>query len=278
MKIRSSFVSNSSSSSFILCLDKGSFPKNIEDLKKFLFGEWGDTREFKHTIIDNYYDDDNCIINIDNILKLILVKVTKSLKKPNNIEELVQQLSQDLYYPTKIESDKCYCNSRENHSLSSCLYSCQNILGILGFEVDREELTKIINLHTQYEKLLNQYFDELHKIQKESREKIIGVKNASNYQYRTTKKQDEEIDLLCKQMKDSNKKYQTLWKKERAKLEEFEDRLNKYTTRIVKKFIQENPSKELIICEFSDNDGREESICEHCDVFRNIKNMRISHH
>jgi hypothetical protein len=39
MKIRQSFITNSSSSSFIVAIDKNHIPKSIEEMQKLLFGE-----------------------------------------------------------------------------------------------------------------------------------------------------------------------------------------------------------------------------------------------
>jgi len=83
MKIRKGFVSNSSSSSFILKLDK--IPSSIEEMKVILFGEnpplltahWGDDAILTQRVAQIVYDDikDAYTMNINSMINSVKTEI-----------------------------------------------------------------------------------------------------------------------------------------------------------------------------------------------------------
>lgn len=89
MKIRKGFVSNSSSSSFILALDKK--PKSVSEMKELLFGD----AEFYY---DPYYDESSSYFQNRTEkypTKTVAKTVFEDIKdqKPMTLEDIAEELS-----------------------------------------------------------------------------------------------------------------------------------------------------------------------------------------
>ena len=83
MKIRNGFVSNSSSSSFILMLDK--IPTSIEEMKKILYGE-------NATYFTTYWNDD--AISTDEVAQIVLNSIKNTVQL--DINDMVEQVKDEI--------------------------------------------------------------------------------------------------------------------------------------------------------------------------------------
>lgn len=81
MRIRLGFVSNSSSSSFVIGLDHA--PESVEELQEMLFG---DIPDFRHPYQDDVYS-----------ARYITQRVWNDLKEPISIEQLRAELGQGSF-------------------------------------------------------------------------------------------------------------------------------------------------------------------------------------
>jgi len=85
MKIRNGFVSNSSSSSFILKFDK--MPESVNELKVMLYGE-------NPPLLTTYWDDD--AISTDQVSKIIFNDIESAYTL--SLEEVISQVKKEVYF------------------------------------------------------------------------------------------------------------------------------------------------------------------------------------
>ena len=137
MKIRNGFVSNSSSSSFIIALKEK--PKSAKDLQNILFGE----KEYF------FIDNPNCPAFIDPFSltsKEAAKTIFKDLKKPASLKEIKEELRWGTLYskdkPKNIRYPKCP-SYEENEALR---------------EKKEKEYDKKVNIYI--EKVLKQFLQK----------------------------------------------------------------------------------------------------------------------
>lgn len=243
MKIRNGFVSNSSSSSFIVAFPKK--PETENELKDILFGKgYTIEEEYKNT----YHDEKP---TIDFICKGLL----KDLYDNNDYsEESLNQLFKD-----RIENELYYCTERDYED------------GVISYKKFPDENLREF-LFTNYKiasELLGAYLDfEKEKL------KLIKLQDKVYYELKDLQEKDHTAYLKIYDEKTNEfKKRLNLEEKEIV----YEAILERCVEEDIKFFKKETTDNFIFIHEYSDHDHFG-SIIEYGDIFRKLPYVCISHH
>jgi hypothetical protein len=258
MKIRNGFVSNSSSSSFVVVLPKK--PDNTGELKEMLFGEEkGAISIYNYRPID-FFDiavrvyQDICSAN-DN-KRDILPKIA-------NLSSLVKHL---MYMPHYMS--KNHYISKNTRDLDEYGGKWVNLGEFLT--QDDEGLRKLRDLEMEIESRWDNEVDEQNNIK---RRIINEIFQSSNYDICS----EEVIKIANK-----DKEYLTLQKKHKNIIDKMHKNEDKLRTIIAKKqaraFLNKYKGKFIFITSYSDNDGEKGCTLEHGDIFCNVPHIKISNH
>jgi hypothetical protein len=269
MKIRQGFVSNSSSSSFIVVFPK--VPENKEDVHQILFrGKEGGL---------SVYDKDG--LSFNQISEIVY----NDIKSPVTKDELIELFSHRYHY---------------SPSTGNC-----TLMGIRTDELGGQWYGQDEEFWGTDKKLLYEFRDlviEEHKKDEEIREKKFRIdkdfisthpkpkcawKNSVNpdtgkpftkKEYDAYEKWSNNLDLYRK----NSKEYQELEKLEKVSWKDKWDKQDKIRHQIAKKdveaFLKTYKDKVIYLLNYGDNDGSVGCTMEHGDVFRNINHIRISNH
>jgi hypothetical protein len=240
MKIRNGFVSNSSSSSFVVAFPKK--PESIEDVYKFMF-------DGKDGVVCAF-DDDDALSRFE-----VSKNVYKSLEeigfKEATDEEIASEFSERYYFfdGKFYETRGRYCASNDEsfeelREFTKKMDMKKKEIDRLRNEVLRKKGPKAISLNASREER-NKYYEELKKFRTEDEEFI-------------------ELDGKYWELSDE------YWKK----AEELGEVLAKYD---VKNFKDDNEGF-IFIVSYSDNNGPIGCTMEHGNIFRNVPHVKISNH
>ena len=213
MKTRNGFVSNSSSSSFVVLLPHK--PKSVEDLKDMMFPMWS-----WDDVIDNEYVDKTMTI------KEVVGRVFKDMIEGQNDEYRDKTISDFQHYVHMYELDAA-------DALPGIYYKG-------WMEVHDKELTM--------------YYDFVKKYGNNSSRDLLKWKK------------DELYPEYLKRQKET-RKAEREWRKIRTK--EFKIMYANFR----KKYKYHKFQRVL---EYGDRNG--EYLLEHADIFRNVPNLKASHH
>jgi hypothetical protein len=252
MKIRNGFVSNSSSSSFIVAFPKN--PESIEDLSKMM-----------HMELDkniNYYDNRAAT---SDVVKNVFDDISRNIKNKEATLEKIAELLSNRYYYTR----------HSNNMFSRCLE-----YGWVGkdkyYGNDEEILEELAKLFVKY--------DELSESHWKKEEEIInkyGMGRPKNHSELSKKEQDEWYEKYNK-WRNTNKEYKdfkTKYFNEQNKIWKKQYSLRKKLSNIdAKKFMDDNKGRHICIFEYSDNDGEFYCTMEHGDIFKSLPHITVSHH
>ena len=261
MKIRNGFVSNSSSSSFIVAFHHK--PTSLEDLKLMMFGSMPGAISY----------DENTSLTYDEIVKVVYNDICTITK-----DKILKELS-GKYICYVDDSISFYNRTLQD---GATWYIDYDEYGV-SLATDKNLRCKLVQLEKVVENLRKNNRDEEEKLL----EKNVGIRVSyptrekddrtkyNEYQekyikYRDTKefkeftsnrwknynKIQEQIDVIRKQM--AEKDYEVFINK----LKSFDSTTDWFIT----------------IVEYSDNDGDFYSAMEHGNIFRNIPHFVISKH
>lgn len=280
MKIRNGFVSNSSSSSFVVILPKE--PVGYSDLKELMFGK------------------ENGAIGVYGYA-------------PLTFDQIVTRVSQDIYKAknsSKPKKDRygIYYNTPCMASLDVLVdlfkymyhYETRNVdkndadeLGgkweidnpeFLGF--DKKTLNKLRDVILEREKFSSEYAKKIDEINKKRSPAYVpyackGGRGKDGIPF--TKKQIDDYNRYERARNifhKTDKEYSKLEKQER-KAQDISYAKEKELCKIIstkdaKRFLKNNKGAFIFVVNYGDEQG--ESTLEHGDIFRDVKHIRISQH
>ena len=249
MKIREGFVSNSSSSSFIVAFPQK--PESIEDLSKMMHMELGENI--------NYYDYK---ADTSDVVKNVFNNINEN--KEATLKKIADLLSQRYYY------------SRHSGNMFGRGFEYRWVGMDKYYGNDKEILDELAKLFVEEDKLQESHW-------KKEREIVdkYGMRHPQNYSELSKKEQDEWNKNHSKWC-DTNKEYKNyrtnyfnkqnkVWERQRS----LREKLSKIDA---KKFIDNNEGRRICIFEYSDNDGEFNCVMEHGDVFKSLPHITVSHH
>ena len=261
MKCRTGFVSNSSSSSFVVVFPKK--PKTFNELKKYMYPK----ESIDDIAIDDWYGDDDRM-TIKDIINRVL-KDTLPQKRSNK-KQLIEEFdslwgandfrrygaSEELV--GEWEELERIADSRfefENHPL----YRDKRYSDNLSFRLTINEFKKIKLILKDKKMALLHIHDESDSVRFIAEEVIKNPDRPAN----------KVIIEYCKSIRERYSESEKYSRKRRMVT-------NKIADQCAQKFKKENKGKWIGIYIYADESGEGE--LEHGEIFRNLKHIRFSHH
>lgn len=270
MKIRNGFVSNSSSSSFIVAFPRK--PKNEDELFEFMFGN--DDKDSKLTWLDDNYSmikRDIAAIVFNDLLKNKFKKLSK--------KAMVDELSGRYFYYSK--SKNCFwigqTSDKDGGSWLESIgrYYCSdtklaNIIKSLQIEND--------NAHDVYWKKHHSIIKEFGPKMPEKRlykcEKTKFTKDEEKL-IKLTKKYEKELDDFVgndSRIKEIKTPYYEFYRKNNDESYKARIEMAKIDGQ---NFLDDNKGKFIALLTYSDHDN---ALLENGGIFNNLNHIRISNH
>lgn len=272
MKIRNGFVSNSSSSSFVVAFPKK--PKTAADVWKYLFD--GKDGGISHCCGDG--------LSYSQVSEILFEDLKAKNFKEASLNDIADYISSRLDY------------SIHNNTIS--WFNSPTVDDHGGFW--RYEINKYCGSNKELlEKLRTEIIrsEEQTKAIKEEEEIIIeksGISPApyaypGGRDYKTgkpdTKKAIKRYTDYVKAMatyRTTNKEYIALDKKRSRQWQERYSSIDNLRKKIslgdARNFLDDNKGKFVFIISYSDNDGNERATMEHGNIFRNVPHIVINQH
>lgn len=255
MKIRISFVPNSSSSSFIVIFPRR--PRSIKEVFKFLFGK---------SDPESYIGDDKTVTYM----------------------EAAQTVFRDLK-AVKVTYDKLMdLFDYRYHYMPHCLYGGFYQRSKVYWGSDPELVDQIRKTTIASEKKEEQYRKQLNTLLAKHIKPVPYAWAESKNEKgkpRYTKKQVKDFNAYQieeKKFKETNEEYIKIQKESYDSRDKEWKALRKLETELAQKdlklFQEGTKGKFVAIFKYSDNEGNVNSNMEHGGVFDRIEHIRISHH
>lgn len=282
MKIRTGFVSNSSSSSFVVAFPRK--PESIADIKEFLFGD----RDADGSV--TYYDYN---VTMDEVARQVFNDMQSVAM---TTEEITEELNSGWRYHVD-------CNtSREMMTLLSkpTIFAKTKYSGH-----NPEALRKLVELELET-KLKDEAYDVKDKEYRSKHVTLVGrmqprwpsePKKPGGYGREDNEQEQAKYEQEMASYKPLKAEYDK-WNKEYQKIQDADADYQEFrktrfgTDRWEKKaeimlecckadavvFQQENDGAFIALFSYSDNDGSLFTTMEHGDIFNALEHVRISHH
>lgn len=242
MRIRLGFVSNSSSSSFLVVFPW--IPKSLDELCEMMFG-----KGVKGTDKVKYAFDKEIEFTIDDIVKDVMWDISKGPASQEVIDDI---------------------------ALDSSLLECE---AIRWGELPRAEIPENWDSMEESERkeiarmFIESYEAVVAKVAERERE-ICGISHddISKMGYKYPKKNEEtgKYGKLSKKDREHNQNIDKAWGT-------YYEKCAISNREFIKKFIDDNPGVAYRFT-YSDNDGTMESHMEHGGIFNRLPHIMISHH
>jgi len=277
MKTRNGFVSNSSSSSFVVAFPKE--PKSFEDVFQMMFNSKEGRIQFYDFIDGMSYTQIATRVWGDLQKKYDKNNILENNVVPAKLKDIVEVFGSRYYYTTS--DQHVSWSGRKNDELGG---SWGKDIGPF-FGSDLKALYKLrdftIKTNQEEKDIENQQKNIIKNEFKINRAPYAckGSKNSRGEIY--TKKEIKDYDNYCNAMNKfriDNKQYNELQQKLR-KISQYDikDKLtNKIAKADAKAFQQINKDAFIVILEYSD--GCQDSTLEHGDIFKNLPHVVISNH
>jgi len=269
MKTRNGFVSNSSSSSFVVAFPKK--PKTGADIWKYMF-------DWKEGSISCY---DGNPLSFSQISEMIFEDLSHNKFKKASLKDIISEFD-SRYYHTNSSNVFWMGKTTDEHG-GSWSYEVGRYFGSNKKVLERLRLN--IVKHENFEKEIRQ--EESVIVAKLGKPVRYAYEGGTNYSTKKpfTKKEISEWEKYSKRLeefKETDKEYLALSNK-RSKLWKDQsytnDALYKELAREdAQNFLDDNKGKFIFTISYSDNDGEVMCTMEHGDIFRNVPHVRISHH
>jgi len=258
MKIRTGFISNSSSSSFIVAFSQK--PKTKGDVMNEMFSN------DPNGSISSPWSHVERGLSHSQIVEQVLSDLKSKSKKVSKTE-LMDELSGRYF----VMDGKLYYE------------------GAAYYALDKKLAQKYVDVYNEYEEARKQ-FDT---IERELIHKHVGpnvpyaFKNSIDWKTKQpcTKEDIEAYETytaVVKKFGETNKEYISARKKHNRETHKYwktQRILAQKLARIdLAKFLEDNKKKFITRFTYSDNDGQFFSLMEHSDVFHNLNHIHISHH
>jgi len=268
MKIRNGFVSNSSSSSFVVAFP--SKPKNDKQVMEFMFG---------NKIVGgiSIYDCDTVSYSF------IAHRVFEDIKKRATINDIVNVFENRYHY--HVDCINVFWDKKQIDECDGAWY--EPLSRYAGS--DKAIMEEIRSLYVKEEAHLKSIRAAKDKLIEESgiiRPKFIHIdKSDKNFETgkKYTRKQIEASDKYNEEIdhfRSTNQEYIKLDKELFSN--SYWNKLHKLKRKMAKidarNFIDDNKGKFIFIVEYHDNNGDEGTVLEHGDIFGSVPHVRISHH
>lgn len=251
MKIRLTFVPNSSSSSFIVAFPKK--PKDVIDVLRFMFG-----KDVTGNVCGDC--DDGFISKMD-----VASTVWKDINRKENNKISIGQIAEEMHGRYYYAHGNIFPNGWHGKDR--------------WYGVDNKLLDQLKDLYIKEDNDRREEYKKEKEILKKSG---LVMPEWKNNETEKDKKQREQYhkDLTAwkessgvwkKWRKNSFKEHMTLYNK-----------INKLKEKIAKidakKFVEDNKKCFLAIFEYSDKDGNYGSIMEHSNIFSNLPHVTVNKH
>jgi hypothetical protein len=274
MKTRNGFVSNSSSSSFVVAFPKK--PKNAKDVLEYMFNgkEGGIGLE--------YYDDG---LSYNQVVNAVFEDIKSSSAKKADLKMIAEVLMSRYYYHTNIGGCRSYSTGGSFDELGGYWY---NKLGrYFGF--DQKAMNDLRDCYIDEETKDREFRDLENKIMSKFKKKQPkyaykgGIDNYTKLPYTDEQiRKREEYDKALEDFKNTNPEY-VAYNKERRnstndKWSKQEKLRNKVATKDAQNFLDDNKGKFIFVISYSDSDGEKGGLMEHSNIFRNVPHITISNH
>lgn len=263
MKTRNGFVSNSSSSSFIVAFPHK--PKNVIDVINMLYK--GDPN---YKIGVGYGEE---TVNALDAANSIFEEIKN--KKPATIKEMIEELQTRYYYNVYTN---CYSfqdgGMVDEHGWGSNLREPY-------FGVDKKTLDELARISIENDRKRSDRIKKTNEIEQE----YLKSKNfpleppSKDYQSKEVKAYWKKRDALLDEMR-KTKEY-----KEFESADDYwstTDKGSKLSKKLAeadaKAFKKDHKKSFITILTYSDNDGSFNSVMEHGNTFDNVHHIAISHH